>query len=661
MNSSEVLVKFKGDVKDLDQQTGKAQKTLSGFSNAIKTGFKVAAVGVATVTAAVSGLVKSSVDAYAEFEQLEGGLVSLFGEGSKEMQDILKTSKNAWQDLTMSQNKYITSFQSSYPLVNAGLSENADAIEYTNKMMQISSDLFNTYGGSTEQYANAINWALKGSFVYLDNLNLGIKGTQEGFLQAANASGVLSKEVKNVKDLTSDEIIDVIQHYAEAYGVWGKTADEASTTILGSMNMVKASWQNMISGISQKDADISGLIDNLILSIEKFTDNIFPVIEKALNGIAKALPKLIQKIGAKLPKMIKDILPSLIKGVNALITALLKALPTLLDVGLPLIMTAIMEMINTLVQMAPEIITTLISSISTIITTLAQMLPTLMPKIVDAIIDGLLAIVDNIDLMIDAGLQLILGLTTGIINAIPRLIERVPEIIVKLVTALVKELPKFVSFGIDLVGSLLNGIMQVIGSIPTAFRNAFTQAWNAITGVFGNLATWFKNIFTNAWAGVKAVFSIGGKIFDGIKDGIVSVFKTIVNGIIGGINKVVAVPFNAINSVLSKLKGISILGVKPFGWVKTFSVPQIPKLATGTNYVPQDMLAVIHKGEAVVPKEFNPYANGINIPAIQTNAPKVQPIVNVYADFEMDSLGQVVSNIKTFSGGSKNDYNYGLS
>ena len=113
------------------------------------------------------------------------------------------------------------------------------------------------------------------------------------------------------------------------------------------------------------------------------------------------------------------------------------------------------------------------------------------------------------------------------------------------------------------------------------FKNGAQNAWNGIKNIFSNVTSFFKSIFSNAWSAVKNVFSTGGKIFDGIKDGIVNGFKTIVNAIISGINKVVAIPFNAINSILKKIHDINILGVKPFTFIKTFSVPQLPKLAKG--------------------------------------------------------------------------------
>lgn len=125
-------------------------------------------------------------------------------------------------------------------------------------------------------------------------------------------------------------------------------------------------------------------------------------------------------------------------------------------------------------------------------------------------------------------------------------------------------------------------------------KEFFSGVWKNIRDVFGNIAGWFKDKFTVAWTAVKNVFSKGGKIFDGIKDGILNGLKTVINGIIGGINKVIAVPFNGLNKALGKLKSISIAGAKPFGFLPNISVPQIPKLATGTVVPPnREFLAVL--------------------------------------------------------------------
>lgn len=155
--------------------------------------------------------------------------------------------------------------------------------------------------------------------------------------------------------------------------------------------------------------------------------------------------------------------------------------------------------------------------------------------------------------------------------------------------------------------TVVQPIKNVFSSAWNSLKNGAVGAWNGIKSVFSSVATFFKNTFSNAWNGVKKIFSTGGKIFDGIKDGIVSAFTKVVNTIIKGINKVIKVPFDGINGALKKIKKIDILGIKPFSWMPTISTPQIPMLAQG-GYVPSNspQLAIIgdntREGEIVSPE-----------------------------------------------------------
>ena len=151
----------------------------------------------------------------------------------------------------------------------------------------------------------------------------------------------------------------------------------------------------------------------------------------------------------------------------------------------------------------------------------------------------------------------------------------------------------------EFFGGVWNGICGAFSAVGTWFSDAFTNAWNGvknawngvsdffggiwkgIQGAFSHVTDWFKNVFSGAWEGIKNVFSIGGKIFDGIKDGILSAFKFVVNGIIDGLNWVVAQPFNGINTALRTIKGLDFWGWKPFDWLNEIPVPLIPKLAKG--------------------------------------------------------------------------------
>lgn len=167
---------------------------------------------------------------------------------------------------------------------------------------------------------------------------------------------------------------------------------------------------------------------------------------------------------------------------------------------------------------------------------------------------------------------------------------------------------KMAEFGGFIIDGLFNGIKGGLSKI----KQACSDIWTAIKEKFSSVGSWFETTFKNAWQKVKDVFSKGGKIFDGIKEGISSTFKTIVNGLIGGINKVIAVPFKAINGMLNTIRSISVLGVEPFKGLWSYnplSVPQIPKLAVGgiVNRPGRGVPAIIGEAgaEAVLPLENN--------------------------------------------------------
>lgn len=637
--NSEVLVKFIGDTKDLDSKTKTASSTLKGFASGVGKAFAVGTAAIGVMAGAVVDLTKKSVEGYAEFEQLEGGLESLFGKGSKEMQQIMGDSEQAYKNLTMSQNQYLTSFESAYPIVNAGLSENADSIEYTNKMLQLSSDLFNTYGGSTEYYQNAINWALKGSFVYLDNLNLGIKGTQEGFLEAANNSGILGREIKNVSELTSDEIIDVIQHYAEAYGVWGKTGQEASTTIIGSLNMVKATWSNFLTGLSKGDADIGTLIDNLINSALTFADNIMPVITRAVQGIADALPQVITKIADLLPGLIDSLLPPIMDAALNLIKSLVKSLPALLKT----LIDAVIQALDGLIEMLPDIIGALLDGAIAIIDALAGALPTLLPKLITAIINGILKIVTYVPQIIQAAIQLLMGIIQAIPTIITALIQALPEIITTIITVLIEAIPQLIAGSIQLLFGIIEAIPTIIVELVKAIPQIIMAIVKALTSSesIGKLLNGGKQVLMAVVNGISSLFS---KIWD--------VGKNLITGLWNGIHNKVDWIIGKIkgfgNSVLKAIKGI--FGVHSpsteFEWIGRMNILGLEQGMENMKTQVQDTIDGLFNLQPGISGSMN-------------SSYSPQMTVNVQNNMEIDPLGQVVNKIKTFSGGAKNDYNWG--
>ena len=212
---------------------------------------------------------------------------------------------------------------------------------------------------------------------------------------------------------------------------------------------------------------------------------------------------------------------------------------------------------------------------------------------------------------------------------------------------------------IQSVGSFIMGVFQNVFNFVSGI---FTNLWNVIQTVVNTIVSIFstawntiKNVATTVWNGILGLFSAGGKIFTGVVEGIAGVFKTIVNALIRGINKIISIPFNTINGILNFIRNIDVLGVSPFKglWKQNpLPVPQIPTLNVGTNYIAREGLAYLHEGEAVVPKKYNPAIGGYGN--------NFQPNITIIADMDVNKFGRAfVRDIKTFSGGAKNAYNYG--
>lgn len=296
--------------------------------------------------------------------------------------------------------------------------------------------------------------------------------------------------------------------------------------------------------------------------IENIQTTLTKVVSAALNGNEKDMSKYLNQLVTR----VTAVAPQLAKAVAKAVPAIVGILPEL-----------IMSIIEALEPHVDEII--------------------------NAIIDGLMMLLDHLPELIAAAIKLLVAIGVAIIQRLPQIIGQILSTVIQLIPVLVEGIAQA-------VGGLFGPIGEALGSFFSGVWDTLCAgaqaAWEGIMAIFSGIAKWFGDVFRGAWQAVKAVFETGGKIFSGIVEGIVATFKTVVNGIISGINFVIAIPFNAINGFLNTLKAINILGIKPFDWVGTLSVPQIPLLAQG-GYASGASQAVIGEAgpEVVLPLSQN--------------------------------------------------------
>lgn len=526
MADGSVTIEFNGDTKGLDKDikgiSGKVQSGLGKLGSIAGTAMKGVSVAVGAAATAIGGLVTASVNAYAEYEQLVGGVDTLFKNSSQKLQSY---ADEAYKTAGMSANEYmstVTSFSAS--LLQSLGGDTEKAADYANQAVIDMSDNANKMGTSMELIQNAYQGFAKQNYTMLDNLKLGYGGTKEEMerlLEDASKISGIKYDISSFADVT--QAIHVMQ---ESMGIAGTTSKEASTTIQGSLISVKGAWENLLVGISSSDADWEKLINNLVETVSTAMDNMLPVVKSALIGVSALVRDLFPSIAAEIPALISEILPSLVETgisvVNSLLRGMQQNLPALAQGAIQIIN----QLVTTLLSMLPQLLDMGIQLLMQLVIGIGQALPALIPQVVNTITTIVETLINNIDLIIEAGMQLLMGLAEGLIVAIPQLIDKIPIIIDKLLNAIIENLPKLVEMGMELVIKLALGLVKAIPTLVGKIPELITSVLQALRKLPEMVVDIGKNIVSGIWNGISQMASwlwnkITGwcnSIFNGIKD-----------------------------------------------------------------------------------------------------------------------------------------------
>lgn len=370
LDTSKLSSGLKQTEKEVQASTSRTEKLLDSIKQkgagaldtikkksveAFKNGIKASAIAATT---AVIGIGKAALDSYADYEQLTGGIETLYKDSYDK---VMQYANEAYKTAGLSANQYMETSTSFAASLLQGLGgDTAKAADYANKAIVDMSDNANKMGTSIESIQYAYQGFAKQNYTMLDNLKLGYGGTASEMARLVNESGVMGKDfkatAKNINDVSFDKIVEAIHVVQTNLGITGTTAAEAADTISGSVSSMKGAWQNLLTGIADDKADFGGLIDNFVESLSNVVKNIGPRIKIIAEGIVKLLNSLMPIIAQYLPPLIQTLLPTVITATIQIAMALINALPMIVGlIGDALIQNAGV-IVEALWKMLPVII-----------------------------------------------------------------------------------------------------------------------------------------------------------------------------------------------------------------------------------------------------------------------------------------------------------------
>lgn len=567
MNLLDLFVKI-----SVQDEASENVETLSGkFKNGLATAAKVGAAAVGAAATGIAVLTKNALNNYAEYEQLVGGAQLMFGEAYDYIAD---KAANAYKTVQMSQNDYLQQVNGFATGLKTALGGNERAAaELADRIINAEADVVAATGNSQEAVQNAFNGIMKSNYTMLDNLQIGITPTKEGFQEVIDkvndwnaANGRATEyQIENLADCQS-ALVD----YIEMVGMQGYASREAADTIQGSVASMKGAWSNLLTGIADENADFKTLTSNFVDSLVSVGKNIIPRISVILGGISQLVTSASTTIIPMVITTITDNLPMLLQAAVTLVGALGQGI---ID-NLPAITQAAIDILFFLANGLIENLPTLIDGIVQVTLTIVQMLTS----------------TDFMVQLSETALRLIMTLAQGLIDAIPQLIAAIPLIIGNWLAAFVVQLPSIIQTGIDLLFALIDGIIQcipeLVAAVPTliiAFINGIVNNLDKIIlaapQIIVSLITGIVGAIPELIAAVPRIIaaiadtirnydwgSIGRNIVQGLKDGIAGMWDNIknwfsekVDGLVGSVKRILGI--NSPSKVFAGIGGFMAEGL----------------------------------------------------------------------------------------------------
>lgn len=475
MNLFELFVKIGVD----DQASDKISDLSSKLGNGLKTAAKIGTAAVGAAAAGITALTKSAVDGFAEYEQLAGGAAKIFDEMNQA--DILRDAQNAYKDLGLSANQYLAVINDVGATFAATMGD-ADGYEAAKTGLKAISDYASGTGKNVDELSQKFTLITRSTSSYqsiADQFSGILPATSAGFLEQAQAAGVLSGKYKQLTEVPIDEYQAAVSKMLEKgvadLGLANNTMDEAFSTLSGSLAMAKGAWSNLVTGLANDSADLDTLINNFVESVVAATRQIIPTIGKALDGIGTLINEIVPVALDYIPKIIVEFLPKIAESAVGIVTS---------------IGTAIFDNIDQILEFGQQMLDSLLEGITNNVGNISGPVTEIITKFGNFILE-------NLPEIIMAGIDILVALVQGIVESIPELATAATKAIIELAGYLIssENIEKIISLGADLINALSEGIGNVIDTLSSVGSDVVESIKSGISAAWNGLVSWFNGIW----------------------------------------------------------------------------------------------------------------------------------------------------------------------
>ena len=458
MNLMELFVKIGVD----DQASSKVSDITDKIGGGLKTAANIGVKAITAASTAIVGLTGLAIKNYAEYEQLVGGVETLFGNSADR---LMGYAEKAFMTAGMSANEYMsiaTSFSAS--LLQSLEGDTKAAADYADMAMQDMADNANKMGTSIDIIQQSYQSFARGNYAMLDNLKLGYGGTKAEMERLIADAAELDESVK-ANDMSFGNLVKAIHAIQEEMGITGTTTREATETISGSLMMAKAAWSNLVTGIADDNADFEKLIDNFVESVGFAAGNLLPRIEVALIGVGNLIETVFPVIMDRIPSIITNTLPSILASAGNIV----------------------MTLVDGIIANAPMILETAIDIVITLANGIAQALPELVPAIADLILYLVEVITkpETLSALFDAALAIVKALAQGLVKSIPTLLKAGGKLAKGIVNAVKSAIGSMVGVGASIVEGLWRGVSNKIGWVTQKMASFGRRVIKSLKNFFG--------------------------------------------------------------------------------------------------------------------------------------------------------------------------------